>query len=227
LDVKKNGAPAVLTDDQKQAAVDDLNALARDDTGKTLLKDLPDEEKQQHDTPAKDSAYNNATSVGKKAVQKLLKYPTDAPTDNVKKAVAVATGKQDRSRVSKEYHEWKYCCIDSNNASILQDGAGMTNALLYTGSGALSTADGVTPPGAGIMPPYHKWIEYEDFREIMKIVRRYRRMRGRCGGKALWQEQGFATKIAAIQDDVDGDADYLSHRSALLAFTADWSDTEG
>lgn len=212
-----------IVDPGQQAAFNDtVNQLVNDDVGKVALDDLPEATKVAVDTEAKEAEYAAAEPANKLAADKVQNETQSFATDETKKAAKKSAGKHDAARVSREHHEWKYCCIDSNNYSLLLgvDSFGPLS-LKYTGPQAMSTKTGVDP-AASDAPPYFIWIKWPEFRDVMKVVRRFRRLRGGCGGKALWTEQGFATKLAAIQDDIKGDADYIAAHAILIADT-DWA----
>lgn len=122
----------------------------------------------------------------------------------------------DRSRTSMEYHEW------AHNVRVTSPPQPISNAELASTEVAVILKYVGPDPISPDLPPYHAWVQYEDYRKLINIVKKYRRLRSACGGKALWAEQGFASKTAAIADDCANDSEYTSLHSALVA-TADWS----
>lgn len=197
-----------------------INNLNNVSGGKAVVQGLPDAAKSIADPAQNETIYNASNETEQKIIADLSTKNDLPMTAAMKKAVKKIGKRQDHSRVSKEYHEWKYCCVDSNNFSLL---AGLNDGpITYTGPDALPTAAGVDPSSSAV-PPYYKWIEHEELREVMKIVRRYRRLRSQCGGKALWTEQGFASKLAAIQFDLNGDTVNYEPLYTILVATSDFA----
>jgi len=194
--------------------------IKADPNGKALLKKLPDAVKASVDTGAMESAYSGAQDVMQEAMKNLANKTGVPVGKNLKKVFSSTAYKQDSARTSREHHEWKYCCIDSNNFSIMTD-IGSPWTLNYVGGGGLPTSTGVVP-AISTAPPYHKWIEHENLRKVVNLVKKFRRLRTKCGSTALWEEQGFANKSAAIKQDLASSAEYQALH-ALLVATSDFS----
>lgn len=211
-----------IVDPGQQAAFNDtVNQLVNDDVGKVALDDLPEAAKVAVDTEAKEAEYAAAQPANKLAADKVQNETQSFATDETKKAAKKSAGKHDAARVSKEYHEWKYCCVDSDNWAIMKTLTGGVS-IQYIGSDGVTQKTGITPVSPA--PPYYQWVKLDSLRELFKILRRYRRLRGSCGGKALWAEQGYATKIAALQGDLENDSpgwtDAITELHALADFSA-------
>ena len=210
-----DGVPAQLTPAQAQAAVDDANAVAAEPDGPSVLSSLPDTVLDAADDPSRNVAYDAANAPNRAAIHEYLNRPATAPTRYVRRAVIIANGRQDRSRVSKEYHEWRYCVVTSGDYErIATFAAG--KGIAYVG------ADKLILESTAWAPPYHRWIQFDDFRELIKIYRRFKRARNSCGGKNLWSDQGFADKEAAIKSDCENDTEFQSLVSGLAA-ESEWS----
>jgi len=195
-----------------------INNVSKDVVGKPALKALPDKAKSAIDPDDIDATYNTSDQAQKIALETALEQ-SDVPMNKQLKGIVNKTSrKQDGSRTSKEYHEWKYCCVLSNNYGLLTD-LGTGQSVSYNKTDAVATADGVTPV-LSTVPPYHRWIEFPELRQACNLVKKLRRLRGRCGGEALWKDQGFATKEAAIKSDLEASTDWDTLRAALGAYTA-------
>jgi len=189
-----------------------------------FFADVPDEVKK---TPLVDSStkevadavpeadivanYNGSNDAQKNAAEQLVKNGDVNGGVALKKAAKKKFARADHARVSMERHEWAYCC-DETKSEYMELFATMDSGFVikYTG-----TEDplGTTYKGPG----YWEWIRWEEFRKCVWIARRYRRLRSKCGGKEVWEAQGFATKLAAIQSDLKADAEYQSLRTTIIA----------
>lgn len=208
--------PALNTDIALDFLNQDLNELNQNDAGKAALKTVPEQVSNSLPKQELENAYSAAQPVYKNAVGKMASAADVPMTKAMKKAVSGTSKKQDGSRTSREYHEWKYCCILSNNYSILRNLA-TGKSINYEGVDPETTAVGVDPSSSTV-PPYHAWVQYEDLRKACNLVKKIRRNRSRCGGLELLQDQGFADKTAAISNDLENSAEWDTLRAALDAF---------
>lgn len=197
-----------------------INNIMGDANGKTAMQAVPDKAKAAIDPAEITAAYAQANNLQKKEIEDQLKN-VDANLDQEMKGIVNKTSKkQDGSRTSREHHEWKYCCVLSNNFSLLNPG-GWTYDLVYVGPDPLPTKVGVDPSSSAV-PPYYKWIEYEALRKVLNAVKRSRRLRTQCNAKKLWEAEGLANKEQAIRTSLEGDTEFTTNHAILVA-TADFT----
>lgn len=208
-----------VTNEGATATNNTLNSLNESDVGRVLLEEMPEKARSAVDTVQGEADYSSAPRYAQNAIAKTDKGTPFEASDAVKADMRSQRGSQDRSRVSKEHHEWKYNVISSTTYHYASNcGAYQFN---YLGADALENEDHLIPREYEC-PPYYQWLKHDALREIIKIYRRYRRYRMRCGGKALYTEQGFAFRDEAIQDDCANDAEFQAQYAILVA-TADFS----
>lgn len=205
---------AIITGDHNvyvEQAIITLNNITKELNGPSLVQKLskaaaasvpPDNVTQAiTDTP---NYY--ADDIAKAAQDGVLPKP-----DELKKQIQKQFGKHDGSRVSKEHHEYLYCIHKSKYWPDYVDLFAVTEfTLTYVG------------PGANARPTFGEWVDLPNLRTLFKIVRRFNRQASACGGKALWVEQGFASKNIAVLNyiaDSEGGApnSYSIARDALIA----------
>lgn len=195
----------------QQATYDNLEAMKADTNGNAALKKLPTAAKEGNKSTADKGDYEGADGYSQKAYEKAVKGEPMPVADDAKKAVNQATTKSDGSRISKEYHEWDYCINKSGDWDVIDSYTTASISLTYTGE------SGATKPTWG------DWVDLPDLRELFKIYRRYKRLRGACNGKALWEAQGYTSKINAISNDILNDPNWTSVRDALVAASSKFS----
>jgi hypothetical protein len=61
------------------------------------------------------------------------------------------------------------------------------------------------------------WVQYEDLRAMINLVKRAGRLRRKCGGQAWWESQGFVSLEDAVADDLDNNTEFTALRAALAA----------
>lgn len=206
-----------VTDKQADVANITMNVVVQNENGKLALDELPETVKGLADTAAREAQYNSAQPYGRQAVQEADRHHRFQVNDKVAQAMRVQRGNQDRSRVSKEFHEWRYCIITSKDWTQITDRTD-TYGVVYIGPDPVVNAEGHDSP------PYYKWLQYDDLRTLFKILRRYKRYYTRCGGKRLWEAQGHASKREAIYDLCVNDQDF-QYAVSDLAGTADFDFT--
>lgn len=201
-----------VTPEQRAATAESLQTIQGTPEGRAALRDGTEATRQTNDVEENSTQATQATQEQREALNRVQGGNAPLPLNNEGRAAIRRTGAADGSRTSKEEHEWRFNCVDTGKNWIMCTLVTNNKGIGYTGS------DPTSPFGA---PGYHKWIEHPDFRKAINRVKAVRRARGRCGGKALWEEQGFATKDDAIASDLETDTDFQDARTVLIA-TADF-----
>lgn len=225
VDIQTSGGDVIFT--MGEAAEADVSAEAidalhrtlmdmhRDQFGGPQLRALPGVAASAEDPDTNDSEYNGARPIDQERVRAEERDRLRAPFGQAVDAAVRGTRKHDAARTSMEYHEWAHNVWSGTPPAVRK------NAKVLNDSSLDLKYVGVDPP-ISEYPPWHAWVQYEDYRKCINIVKRYRRARSACGGKALWTEQGFGSKELAIIDDVQNDAEVITLVTALDA-TADWT----
>jgi len=207
---------SALTPELEESGAATVNRVAETPEGRSGLRGLAGAVRNSQPTASNTARLRAARPEVQAAARELARQPANMPVDEDLARELRRSARADGSRTSLEYHEWKFNCISTGkNWRILHENQwhGGSGVLEYIG------ADGISPFDS---PPYHIWVKYEEFRKLINLVKRYRRLRSRCGGRALWQEQGFASRDEAIVDDLAGDADAQALGTTLGA-TSDFN----
>lgn len=203
----------VVTASQTAAMIETANHANAEPEGRSLMQATGPAARSLATEAHNDGNYSGGTDVSRETERRLHHEPFNPNHGPAIENALRSKGKHDRARTSMEYHEWKFNLVDTGkNWELVHNGIVTPTGIDYIGPGPVAPNDS---------PPWYKWIEHENLRKIMNLVKKYRRIRSACGGKALWQEQGFATKELAITDDVNNDSNYATWASALKA-TADF-----
>lgn len=201
-----DGTPA-----QNAATQQNLAAMQADPIGELAVEALAEVAKESLELATDLATYQGTEPYQQKAMRDLVKGTPVTVSEDLKKEINRQISPQDSSRVSKEYHEYKYCLHTS----------------WYWADGVLSFADPLVSityigPGAGGIPTFGEWVDLPDLRELFKIYRRYNRAASACGGKALWEFQGHPSKKVAVNSYVYNEGggppnSYSAARDALIS----------
>jgi len=202
-----------LLAEQYETTIKDLDRAAKTPFGRSGLSDLTDGVKASQPTAENSSKLQAATSEQRAAAKQLQQGKAGIAVDDENRKTLNLKQRQDAARTSLERHEWRFNIVATGKNWLILTQLIPTQDLNY---------DGPEPAAPNSGPPWYKWIEHDELRQAINLVKKYRRLRGQCGGKALWTEQGFASKDHAIRDDMENDTDYQSLRVNLIA-TPDFS----
>lgn len=202
---------SMVTAEVESTTAEDMNTLHGTEEGRSGFRDLPASVRNAQPTAANDAAATVGGPVTQSALRGMARRQQNPALGPDLLPGFRRSQRSDGSRTSLEYHEWKFCCVDP----------GKHNQLFFEnevkdGSYPFQYADtdGIGPFKA---PPYYIWIKHEDYRKLINLSKRFGRLRGACGGKALWINQGFASKELAIVDDIVNSSEAQTLMTNLLA----------
>jgi len=204
----------LITDQQRLATINGANTLARTEEGRSALRQFAERPEPEPELAARSARAEMASRPTQEAIRRTR--PRDR---NVRRQAAeqerrmARTAKADRSRTSLEYHEWKHNCVDTGENFAVLQGSVLSSVNLDM---AYSLTDG-PQVGGTYRPPYYQWVKYPELREVMNLVKRYRRYWRGKNMPLLRAELGFATVDHAIQVSLAEDTDYTGARTILVA----------
>lgn len=195
---------------------EDIHSIEQQDGGRTVLAEMREAVEANPAAEANDTLVTGANDYQQRAATRAARNGVRPNVTTQRQRDVIGNAQVDGSRTSMEYHEYKH------NVRISAVGKPISNAqIAFDQLGFYSIEYIGTDPVDTYYPPYFAWVQYEEYRKMINIIKKYRRLRGKCGGKDLWEQQGHASKTAAIADDVENDSEYQTLHG-VLDLTSDW-----
>jgi len=206
---------SALTPELEQSGAATVNRVAETPEGRSGLRGLAAAVRNSQPTSSNTARLRAARPEVQAAARELARQPANMPVDEDLARELRRSARADGSRTSLEYHEWKFCCLEPGKHWIT------LHETLYATQGQGLKATAGNRIGPHDAPIYALWVKHEDFRKLVNIVKRFNRLRSRCGAKALWAEQGFQDREEAVCNDLSLDSETQALLAALQG-TADF-----